>query len=119
MIKSFKDLTVWQKAIDLSVLVYRVSEGFPRSEIYGLVSQMRRACVGIASNIAEGQSRGHKLEYIQFLRIAYGSASELQTQTIISLKIGYLKQKDFDQIDSLLGEILRMLNKLISVLSET
>lgn len=117
MIKSFKDLTVWQKSIDLCILVYRITDEFPKSEIYGLVSQMRRSVVAIASNIAEGQSRGHKQEYIQFLRIAYGSASELQTQAIIALKVDYLKQGDFDQIDSLLGEVLRMLNKLLSVLS--
>ena len=119
MINSFKDLTVWQKSVDLCVLIYKVTENFPRSEIYGLVSQIRRASVAIASNIAVGQSRGHKPEYIQFLRISYGSASELETQLIIALKIGYLSQKDFDQINNLLGEILRMLNKLISVLSSS
>ncbi len=115
-IRSYKDLTVWQKAVDLCVLVYKLTDSFPKSEVYGLTSQIRRACVAIPSNITEGQMRGHKLEYIQFLRIAYGSGGELETQLLVALKIGYLKQVDFLKLDDLLQEVLRMLNKLISVL---
>lgn len=116
VIKSYKDLTVWQKAIDLCVLLYKITDKFPKSEMYGITSQMRRACVAIPSNIAEGQMRGHKQEYIQFLRIAFASGGELETQLLVALKIGYLNQSDFAKIDSLLTEELRMLNKLISVL---
>ena len=117
-IRSYKDLTVWQKSVDLCVLVYKLTESFPKNELYGITSQIRRACVAIPSNIAEGQMRGHKPEYIQFLRIAYGSGGELETQLLVALKIGYLSQENFTRIDSLLQEILRMLNKLLSVLLE-
>ena len=104
-IKSYKDLIVWQKAVDLSVIIYSVTDNFPKSEIYGITSQIRRAMVAIPSNIAEGQMRGHK--------------AELETQLLISLKIGYLKQVDFAKLDYRLQEILRMLNSLISSLSRT
>ena len=73
MLTSYKELTVWQKSIELVVEVYRITDSFPKSELYGLVSQMRRAAVSIPSNIAEGYSRGHRPEYIQFIRVAFGS----------------------------------------------
>jgi four helix bundle protein len=117
-VRSYKDLIVWQKSVDLCVIVYKVTEKFPKSEAYGLTSQIRRACVAIPSNIAEGQMRGHKPEYIQFLRIAYGSGGELETQLLVALKVGYLSQEEFMKLDDLLQEILRMLNKLLSVLLE-
>ena len=75
---SYKDLTVYQKSVDLCVKVYHVTEHFPKSELYGLVSQIRRCCVSIPSNIAERQKRGYLAEYIQFLRISYGSGAELK-----------------------------------------
>lgn len=114
---SYKDLIVWQKSIDLVVLIYQITETYPKAEIYGLTSQIRRASIAIASNIAEGQRRGHKLEYIQFLRIAYGSGAELETQIFISLKIGYIPQKDFEKASFLLDEVMRMLTVLIRKLS--
>lgn len=114
--KSYKDLTVWQKSVDLSVIIYRITESFPKSELYGLTSQIRRCGVSIPSNIAEGQRRSHRAEYVQFLRIAFGSGAELETQILIALKIGYLDGKQFNQINELLQEVMRMLNKLISVL---
>ncbi len=114
--KSYKDLTVWQKSVDLSVITYRITEDFPRSELYGLTSQIRRCSVSIPSNIAEGQRRGHKAEYVQFLRMAFGSGAELETQILIALKIGYLDEKKFNQINELLQEVMKMLNRLISVL---
>ncbi|HLD01560.1 MAG TPA: four helix bundle protein [Patescibacteria group bacterium] len=113
---SYKDLTVWQKSVELCIQIYEITETFPKSELYGLTSQIRRCSVSIPSNIAEGQRRGHKAEYIQFLRIAYGSGAELETQLIIALKIGYLKQASFSILNSTLEEIMKMLNKLISVL---
>lgn len=112
-VSSYKDLIVWQKSIDLCVKIYRITENFPKSEIYGLTSQIRRNGVSIPSNIAEGQYRGHKTEYIQFLRISFGSGGELETQFIIALKIGYLKEKEYKELNDLLTEILKMLHKLI------
>lgn len=114
---SYKDLIVWQKAIELTVLLYKITGNFPKSEMYGLTSQIRRAAVAIPSNIAEGQRRGHRPEYLQFLRIAYGSGAELETQLLISLKIGYLPQKDFNKVSSLLEEVMKMLTVLIRSLS--
>lgn len=114
---SYKDLIVWQKSINLVVLIYKVTETFPKSEMYGLTSQIRRAAVAIPSNIAEGQRRGHKPEYLQFLRVAYGSGAELETQFIIAHKVGYLLQNDYSHVVDLLDEIMRMLTKLIHALS--
>lgn len=113
---SYKELIVWQKAIDLSVQIYKITENFPRSELYGLTSQIRRSVVAISSNIAEGQRRGHRAEYVQFLRIAYGSSAELETQLVIAQKIGYLSDLQFNKLNNLLEEILKMLNRLIKVL---
>lgn len=114
--KSYKDLTVWQKAIDLCVVLYKATELFPKNELYGLTSQIRRASVAIPSNIAEGQKRGHKAEYIQFLRIAYGSGAELETQLLIAKNIGYISESLFDTLNDSLEEIMKMLNRLIEVL---
>jgi four helix bundle protein len=79
MVKSYRELLVWQKAMELTVLVYRLTEGFPKREIYGLAAQIRRAGVSVPSNIAEGYGRGSRREYIQFLSIAQGSLKELET----------------------------------------
>lgn len=114
--KSHKDLTVWQKSMDLVELVYKITGKLPKSEIFGLSSQMQRAAVAIPSNIAEGAKRGHKLEYIQFLRVANGSAAELETQLILAEKL-YPDVKDNTQnANLLLEEVLKMLYALISTL---
>jgi four helix bundle protein len=115
-ITSYKDLTVWQKSMHLCEEIYLITQEFPKSELYGLTSQIRRCCVSIPSNIAEGFLRGHRAEYRQFLRIAYSSGAELETQLLIAVRIGYLKQEEFDKLNSLLEEVMKMLNKLISVL---
>jgi len=114
--KSYKELTVWKKAIELSTLTYKVTNKFPKTETYGLVSQIRRSAVAIPSNIAEGYLRGYTKEYIQFLRIAYSSGAELETQLVISLNIQYLEVSDYDNLNLLLEEVMKMLNKLINVL---
>lgn len=114
--KSYKELMVYQKSVELCVLIYKTTESFPRSEIYGLTSQLRRCAVSVPSNIAEGQRRGSKNEYIQFLRISYGSGAELETQLLIANRIGYLSLREFENLNSNLDEIMRMLNKLITVL---
>lgn len=109
--KSFKDLIVWQKAHDLAVAVYKLTEQFPRSELYGLTSQMRRAVVSISSNIAESYHRFHNKEKRQFLAIAFGSGSELESQTEIA-KVLFPKL-DYDQIEELLSEVMKILNKFL------
>lgn len=117
MINSYRDLIVWQKGMQLCEDIYRTTSDFPKSEMYGLTSQMRRCCVSIPSNIAEEHYRGSKAEYKQFLRIAYGSGGELETQLLIALRIGYMKKENFHEHQSLLEEIMKMLNKLITALS--
>ena len=116
--QSYKELTVYQKSVELSVIIYRITRTFPKEELYGLVSQLRRCSVSIPSNIAEGQRRGSRLEYIHFLRIAFGSGAELETQILIAFKIGYLKEEQYKEVLNLLDEIMKMLNKLISVLEK-
>ena len=92
-IRNHKDLEVWKQSIDLVDAVYRMTKTFPPEELYGLVNQMRRAAVSIPSNIAEGAARASKKEFTQFLYIALGSVSELETQTIISKRLGYIDQE--------------------------
>jgi len=113
-IKSFKQLTVWQRAIELVKEIYLVTEKFPKSELYGLVSQMRRAAVAIPSNIAEGKKRKTKKNFIQFLRIADGSAAELETQIIIARDL--YPDIDFAKAESLLEEVQKMLITMIKKL---
>jgi len=116
--KSYKELIVWQKSMKFCKELYLITERFPKSELYGLTSQLRRASVAIPSNIAEGQRRGHKAEYIQFIRIAFASGAEVETQLLLSLDINYLNKEDFKKLNDLLEEIMRMLNKLLQVLNE-
>ena len=108
---SYKDLIVWQKSLDIVHEVYRLTKQFPKSEVYALASQMQRAAVSIPSNIAEGQSRNHKPEFIQFLYIAYGSSSELETQILIS-KREYPNLEHGD-IENNLDSVQKMLMGLI------
>lgn len=111
--QSYKDLVVWQKAIDLATWVYGLTSRFPKEEIYGIVSQIRRASVSIPSNIAEGQSRQHKNEFIQFLSIAKGSLSELETQLIISGKLEYINENELNEGKERIAELNRLLHPLI------
>lgn len=113
MINSYKDLIVWQKSMDVVIVVYKLTDGFPKDELYGLVSQIRRAVVSIPSNIAEGRRRGSVKDFRKFLLIAYGSGAELETQILIAKKLGYGKESEYIVVDKLLDEIMKMLNKLI------
>ncbi len=90
--KSYRNLKAWQRSIELSVCVYRLTNGFPREEIYGLTSQLRRCSVSVASNLAEGYGRASKGEYRQFVGMARGSALELQTQLVIAKALGFGKR---------------------------
>lgn len=111
---TYRDLIVWRKAVDLVVEIYKITEQFPREEVYGLVSQMRRAAVSIPSNIAEGKMRGYPKECKQFFLIAFASGAELETQIIISKKLPKTTDLKYEKADLLLQEVMRMLNSLIS-----
>jgi len=113
---SYKELKVWQKSIELVLEIYRLTKLFPKDELYGLTNQMRRATISIPSNIAEGYSRKHRQEYTQFIRIAFGSGAELETQLILAKKLKFAHDIEFNKSEGLLSEIMKMLNKLISVL---
>ncbi|RJR25810.1 four helix bundle protein [Candidatus Microgenomates bacterium] len=113
-VSNYKDLIVWQKAKKLAIAIFELTENFPKSEIYGLVSQMRRCSVSIPSNIAEGSRRGSKKDYCQFLRIAFGSGAELETQIEILKELSFGKNLNYEKVDSLLEEVMKMLNKLIN-----
>jgi len=113
-ISSYKDLVVWQKSILLVKCIYEITERFPKEEIFGLTSQMRRSAVSIPSNIAEGRHRGTAKDFIQFLRIAYGSGAELETQIEISKQLRKTEELDYSVAESLLSEVMKMLNVMIS-----
>ncbi len=117
MLNSYKDLIVWQKSISLVTEIYRITSKFPKSEIYGITNQMRRSAISIPSNIAEGYTRKHKQEYHQFIRIAFGSGAELETQILISKELKMLPEIEFKKSDELLLEIMKMLNKMVASLS--
>lgn len=111
--KSYRELVVWQKAIDLVSQVYLVSKQFPREEVYGLTAQIRRAAVSIPSNIAEGQGRRSPREFVQFLRIARGSLAEVETQIFIADRLGYLERSSAEKLLMSSEEVGRILQGLI------
>ena len=111
-LKSYRDLEVWNKAIDLVVECYQITKEFPRSEVYGLTSQLRRAAVSIPANIAEGRERQHTKEFLQHLSIAYGSLAELETHLQIAQRLNYLDIAHVDQVFEKTAEIGRMINGL-------
>ncbi len=110
--RSYKDLIVWQKAIELAKLVYRLTMTFPNEEKFGLTAQLRRAAVSVPSNIAEGQARRTTGEFVQFISHAEGSIAELDTQLILSLELKFSPMKDVAPAFELLTEIRKMLNAL-------
>jgi len=115
-IKNFRDLRIWQNSMDLISDIYSSTRTFPKDEIYGLVTQIRRAAVSIASNIAEGFSRYHKKEYIHFLYIALGSCSELATQIEISSRLDFISLEMKKDILDKIDHISRMITKLIKTI---
>jgi four helix bundle protein len=117
MVSSYKELIVWQRAMELIVAIYELTEKYPKEEIYSLTNQTRRAAVSIASNIAEGRYRGTKKDFLNFLRIAFGSGAELETQIEIAKRIFKVNKLDFAKVDTLLEEVMKMLNKMISNLN--
>ena len=118
MINSYEDLIVWQKAMDLVVEIYRIVRFLPSEERYALSDQMRRAAVSIPSNIAEGNARGSKKDYVNFLSIAKGSDAELKTQCSICVRLNFVKEENIRNAMSLCDEVGRMLNTMISRMKE-
>ena len=118
MLESYRDLKVWQKAIELVVGCYKLSKTFPKDEIYGLTSQLRRAVVSVPANIAEGYGRGSRKEYLQFLLIAQGSLKEVETHIIIAQRLGYITQLQVEGALTRTEEKGKMLGSLIRTLKE-
>ncbi|MBM4275488.1 MAG: four helix bundle protein [Deltaproteobacteria bacterium] len=116
MVKSYRDPLAWQKAMDLVTEIYRLTGDFPKEEVFGLTSQLRRAAVSIPSNIAEGQGRSSKGEFQYFLGQARGSLAEVETQIIIGQNLGYLTENDANQLLLITSEVGRILNGLLSAL---
>ncbi len=115
--KSYKDLIVWKKSCDLVILIYRLTSTFPKEETYGITSQIKKAAVSIPSNIAEGSMRGTRKDFRHFLNISLGSAAELETQLEISKKLLFGEKRDYNEIDALLLEVMKMLYKLSATLN--
>ena len=113
-LKSYQDLIVWQKAMDLSVEIYRVSEAFPNEERFGLISQVRRSSVSIVANIAEGFGRDSKRDFVRYLRISQGSLKETETHLLLSQRLGMVDDKQIKAGLSLSDEIGKMLRSLIA-----
>jgi four helix bundle protein len=118
MAQHFKDLVVWQKAMDLVTEIYKVTDDFPKREVYSLTDQIRRAAVSIPSNIAEGQAHYSHREFLHFLRHAAGSLAELETQLLIADRLGYLDHPPTTELLQRVHEVGRILNGLIASLRE-
>lgn len=117
--EKYQDLIVWQKSVELVTDIYSLTESFPDLEKFGLVNQMRRCAVSIPSNIAEGHARKSSGDFLRFLRMSYGSAAELETQLLISNKLEFVSEKEFNDMNEKLTEVKKMLNKLMSVISKS
>ena len=113
-VKNYQELIAWQKAVGFVEAVYLASRTFPREEIYGLTSQIRRAAVSVPSNIAEGQGRRTTLDFLRHLSIAYGSLREVETQILIAGRLRYLNSETIDQMMRLASEVGKLLNGSMS-----
>ena len=111
--KNYKELIVWQRAMEVIRAIYELTEDFPKTETYGLVTQMRRAAVSIASNIAEGSRRGSRKDFRHFLINSFGSGAELETQLEIGKMLSFGKETKYERAEKLLDEVMRMLNRMI------
>jgi four helix bundle protein len=110
---TYKDLFIWQKSVALTLSIYKLTSKFPKEELYGLISQMRRSAVSIPANIAEGRRRESDKEFRRFLLISYGSGAELETHIEISKQLGFLSEADAQNLDQQLSEVMRMINKML------
>lgn len=111
--KNYKDLKVWEKSHQLSVAIYKTTMTFPKEEVYSLTSQIRRSCVSIAANIAEGCGRGSEADFARFLQISLGSANELEYYLLLCRDIGLLEAEDYDKLNNNAREVGKMLTSLI------
>ena len=118
-IQTYKDLIVWQKAMEMSSMLYPIAKKLPKEETYALSDQMRRAAISIPSNIAEGFGRNSKKEYLQFLYIANGSVCELETQLTLCVRIGYLTETEIQPLIELLSEIGKIIMTIAKKLTDT
>ncbi len=118
-IQSYRELRVWKAAIDLAEKVYQISKTFPKHELYGLTSQMQRAAVSIPSNIAEGFGRFHMKEYLHFLKIAFGSLSELETQIELAKRFGYIESDNHASLLSATNALGKQLTQQRKSLNES
>jgi len=118
-VKSYRELEIWKKGIDIVNRIYTVTKTYPKEESYGLVAQMRRCAVSIPSNIAEGFVRRHNREHRQFLYVALGSCAELETQIIVSLEQRYIAKDIYDELAEKLDHESRMLMNFIKSISRT
>ena len=115
---TFRSLRVWQRSIALAKAVYKISDRFPKEERFGLTSQVRRAAVSVASNIAEGYGRKSQLEFCHFLSNARGSAAEVETQLILARELGFVSESDLKEADAMAGDCYRMLDALMAAIKE-
>lgn len=115
-VRNYRELIVWQKAMNLVELVYQATKQFPKEELYGLTSQIRRSAVSIPSNIAEGQARKSTAEFLNFLSIANGSRAEMETQILLAQRLNYATNDTAQQILKLSEEVTRLLNGLMKSL---
>lgn len=115
-LKSYRELHVWQKAMDLVEAVYRAAKKLPATERYGLTAQMQRAAVSVPANIAEGYGRSHRGDYLHHLSMANGSVKELETHLLLSVRLGYLLEKDVEPALQRASEVGRMLSSLMQKL---
>jgi four helix bundle protein len=118
-VRSYKDLVAWQKSMELVTAVYRASQEFPKEEIFGLVSQIRRSAVSVPSNIAEGHARTSRKEFQYFLSNARGALAELETQLTIAHQLAYIDETGINQLLDRSGEVGRILNGLLTALKRS
>lgn len=117
-VRTYADLVVWQRSMELVESIYRLAGQFPSPELYGLTAQMKRAAVSIPSNIAEGSRRGTRADFRHFLLNAYGSGAELETQLALAGRLSFGQSEDRTRVAGLLDEVMRMLNRFIENLKE-
>ena len=115
-VKDYRDLIVWQKAMDLVEMVYRLTRRFPKEELYGLTAQIRKAAVSVPSNIAEGQGRRTTAEFLHFLSIANGSLKEVETQILVAERLSYIDQQETSEGMELTTEVGRLVSDLVNSL---
>lgn len=118
MAKTYENLDAWKRAVDLAVKIYEITRDFPKEEIYGITSQIRRAVISISSNLAEGAGRPSKKEFNRFVDMSMGSLNETESLLIVSCKLGFIEKQPFHEIKSQIEELGRILNGLKKYLRE-